>query len=428
VAYVKDLWTDVVRDDSGEIVRNKKGQPVREKNERYGKGKRWLAGWIAPNGKERTRAFAIKTDAETHAKAMDTDASRGEYLDPKAGEKPLGPYLKLHLNTTKDRDPASYEIYEQTVRLHLNPTFEKWPVKNITVTDVLNWMEEFSANYGATTVGRGLHLLRSALDIAVDDGAIKRNPARSKSVKMPKRAATEITIWRDEELQGVLDFHRTQRDGVFLPIPVVGISCGARQGEIFALAEGDFDEDFLYIRRQIKKFDSGEHVFALPKNDKSREAPMPPETYRMLREHIDKHGTHPITLPWERIDGEPVTHNLIFVWTGPRYGLTHLRSRLYNELVWRPALSHAKLAPPPAVDARGRRKYSNNPRDGMHALRHYYASAMLADGVAVNELADYLGHSSAKVTLDMYAHLMPNANRRAVAAASAMLGRFKLAN
>jgi integrase len=104
-----------------------------------------------------------------------------------------------------------------------------------------------------------------------------------------------------------------------------------------------------------------------------------------------------------------------------------MRARLYNEMVWRPALSHAKLAPPPVIDGRGRRKYSNNPRDGMHALRHYYASAMLAENVAINELADCLGHSAPKVTLDMYAHLMPNAHRRAIEAASAMLSRFKLA-
>jgi integrase len=104
-----------------------------------------------------------------------------------------------------------------------------------------------------------------------------------------------------------------------------------------------------------------------------------------------------------------------------------MRARLYNELVWRPALSHAELAPPPMIGDRGRRKYSSSPRDGMHALRHCYVSAMPAEGVAINELAAYLGHSTPKVTGDMYAHLMPNAYRRAVAAASAMLSRFTLA-
>ncbi len=52
----------------------------------------------------------------------------------------------------------------------------------------------------------------------------------------------------------------------------------------------------------------------------------------------------------------------------------------------------------------------------MHALRHYYASVLLAGGVDVRALSEYLGHHDPAVTLRIYAHLMPSAEARALRA------------
>jgi hypothetical protein len=50
---------------------------------RRGHGKRWLAVWIAPDGREQTRAFAKKVDADRHGAAMEADRLRGVYVDPR---------------------------------------------------------------------------------------------------------------------------------------------------------------------------------------------------------------------------------------------------------------------------------------------------------------------------------------------------------
>ena len=49
----------------------------------------------------------------------------------------------------------------------------------------------------------------------------------------------------------------------------------------------------------------------------------------------------------------------------------------------------------------------------MHAARHYYASALLEDGVNVRAVAEYLGHHDPDLTLRVYAHLMPSSEDRA---------------
>lgn len=49
----------------------------------------------------------------------------------------------------------------------------------------------------------------------------------------------------------------------------------------------------------------------------------------------------------------------------------------------------------------------------MHALRHYYASITLADGVNIKELAEYLGHGDPGFTLRLYTHMLPSSHERA---------------
>ena len=51
-------------------------------------------------------------------------------------------------------------------------------------------------------------------------------------------------------------------------------------------------------------------------------------------------------------------------------------------------------------------------RNGMHELRHTYASTLLAGSVDIRTLAEYLGHSDPGFTLRTYTHLMPSGEKR----------------
>jgi len=42
-----------------------------------------------------------------------------------------------------------------------------------------------------------------------------------------------------------------------------------------------------------------------------------------------------------------------------------------------------------------------------HSLRHFTASALIAGGASVKQVQTVLGHSSAAITLKVYAHLWP---------------------
>ncbi|WP_448629546.1 site-specific integrase [Cellulomonas soli] len=63
------------------------------------------------------------------------------------------------------------------------------------------------------------------------------------------------------------------------------------------------------------------------------------------------------------------------------------------------------------------------PRLTVHDLRHTHASLLLASGADVKVIQERLGHASATITLNTYAHLMPNAQHIAIGLLDELLRR-----
>lgn len=408
MAYVKDQWTRPVKELDGSTAR--------VRNERWGKGKRWLAGWVDPEGRERTKAFSTKGPAERHAKAMETDRERGEYIDPEAGKVRFGVVAERWL-ASRVVDPATAIRYESSLRLHVDPVFGRRQLRTIKPSEVAAWIADLDARFGPSTARTAFLVLHGTLEIAVDDEAIKRNPAKGRAVKVPAEKSGRTVAWSDDVVFRIVEGHPPE----YRPIASTGAACGLRQGELFGLAEEDidFDEMVIHVRRQVKKL-GREFVFALPKNDSERTVPMSEGPALILKDHIEAHEPRPYTLPWERSDGEPRTVNLMFRWTDDK----HIRARTYDELVWKPALFYAGVISEPTKDRRGRSQYVSSRENGMHALRHYYASITLADGVIIKELAEYLGHGDPGFTLRLYTHMLPSSHERARKAVDSRLSRL----
>ena len=63
------------------------------------------------------------------------------------------------------------------------------------------------------------------------------------------------------------------------------------------------------------------------------------------------------------------------------------------------------------------------PRIRLHDLRHTYASLLIQQGESLAYVQQQLGHSSIQLTVDVYGHLIPGANRAAVDRLDAQLAR-----
>lgn len=60
-----------------------------------------------------------------------------------------------------------------------------------------------------------------------------------------------------------------------------------------------------------------------------------------------------------------------------------------------------------------------------YTLRHTYASQLLSAGVNVKVVSERMGHSSVSVTMDVYAHCLPDMLETAVAALERLYGDKK---
>jgi hypothetical protein len=77
------------------------------------------------------------------------------------------------------------------------------------------------------------------------------------------------------------------------------------------------------------------------------------------------------------------------------------------------------------VPERGK-PYAESRENGMHALRHFYASVLLDAGENIKALAEYLGHSDPGLTLRVYAHLLPSSQERTRKAVAAVFDATEL--
>ncbi|MET8142725.1 site-specific integrase [Sphaerisporangium sp. NPDC005288] len=397
MAFVKDLWMKTVRLPDG--------RSTKVRSARHGKGKRWLAVWETPDGREQSEAFDRKADAEKKVSVMQADIARGDYIDPNAGKQLLGDFGGRWLSS-RMVDPSTAIRYEYIYRLHVEPVFARRQIRSIKPSEIQAWISDLSQRVGTSTIQTSFLVLQGILDLAVADEALKRSPAKSPIVQVPKRATEEIHAWSDQRVRAIIDAH----PDLLRALPIVAAGCGLRQGELFGLAleDLDFGEKLVRVRRQIKKLGT-QYVYALPKNDRERVVPLPDWVAEALRVHIHKYKALVCSLPWEQLNGRLRTHNLLFRWTDDQF----IKARSYSETVWKPALVAAGVIPVPDKDPRSRRRFETTRKEGLHQLRHYYASIALVGGVSIKELAEYLGHADPGFTLRTYAHLMPGSHDRA---------------
>jgi integrase len=379
MGHVQDLWYSP--DPDGE------DRPTA----RHGHGSRWKARYLDPDGHERSKAFARKADAEKFLTQVGADLIRGSYLDPDAGKITLRKYAE-RWQATRSWDASTRQTMQYRISKYILPGLGDKRLDQLSRQPSLISGWTAGLRVSPRTATQALSTLSSIMGAAVDDGLVSRNPCHAGSVRAPRTQRRKIVPWTAAQVAAV----RAAMDGRYEAMADCGAGLGLRQGEIFGLPLDavDFLRRTVRVRMQIRIV-GYRTVFAPPKGGRERDVPLPSTVSSALAAHLKLFPARPVTLPWLEPGGKPRTETLIFTTVG---GLAHHRTT-FNTEVWRPARKAAGLP--------------NDPENGMHALRHHYASVLLAGGVDVRALAEYLGHHDPAFTLRIYAHLMPGAGEHA---------------
>ncbi|MFD9477196.1 MULTISPECIES: tyrosine-type recombinase/integrase [Streptomyces] len=399
--YIEDRWI------------KKKKDPVtgkRERTTRYGKGSRYRVAGIPG---VRDMSFDVLEDAKGWLRRSGTDSERGEFVDPRDGSITLTDFVTRHWRAGVRGAPGTVKRVDERVRLHILPHLGAVALRDVSATVLRGYIATLEGECSPRYARQILTSLSNIFETAIDDKRLVRNPMRAKTVRWPKAPDEDRDAWPLTTAQRVRDVINPR----YRIAVVVALGCGLRQGEVFGLSprDIDFERGVIRVRRQVQLL-SGRLYFALPKGGKTRIVDMPRSVATELAAYFLDHPAVDVELPWggPEPDREKQSFPLVLTTT---YG-NAIRANIFNDEAWKPALAAAGVIP---VREKGAR-WKASRKDGFHVLRHTYASVLLEAGESIVTLARWLGHSSPTITLDHYAHFMPEAGGKGRAAIDALLG------
>ncbi len=293
---------------------------------------------------------------------------------------------------------STIDRYDVDFRCHLKPKFGPLPLNQITrekikelVSELLDKKSPRKKKLSRNSIRNIVAALRLTLNQAIEDGLITANPA-TKLAKFFKQAisAREIDfLTRDEvplflEQARIRDAAKRKGDPEYCPVFLCAIHTGMRAGELAGLQWGDIDWNgkFIMVRRSVK-----DGKISPTKTDKMRRVDMSDALADELRdfrrrqlEEAMQRGRNQLP-EWVFASGE-----------GTPLDLHNVSKREFSK-----CLEKAKLR-----------------RFRFHDMRHTFASLLIQNGESLAYVKDQLGHSSIKITVDIYGHLVPGANGQAV--------------
>lgn len=324
---------------------------------------RWLARWRDPDGYQRKRSFRRRVDAERFLVALTAEQHRGNYLDPSAGKITVAAWSSQWSAGLSHLKVSTRERYVAIVRVHVLPKWGRRPLSTISHAEVAGWVGELSESGLAPGSVRQVYRVFSLmLDLAVLDGRIHRNPA--KSVRLPRSRRDEPTFLTAAQVSALVA--AAGDDGLsILTLAVTGL----RFGELAALRVKRLDvaRRRLVIAESVTEV-GGHAVLSTPKTHQTRSVPVSPSLLARLVELAD--GKAPDDVLFTAPAGGPLQ-------------LSNWRRRVFE-----PACAAAGIV-------------------GLtpHDLRHTAASLAISAGANVKAVQRMLGHASAAMTLDVYAGL-----------------------
>lgn len=342
----------------------------------------WRARYRDAAGREHTKQFARKVDAQRWLSETSQALLTGRYVEPQAGRITLRDYAADWLSRQVHR-PTTADQMDGVVRRYIDPHLGHRQIAAIVPSDVQRWVKQLSLTLAPSTVGVAHRILSGILKSAVTDRRIVANPCAG--TKLPKVNKPKVQPISEERLGAIIANMPPRHQALV----VVAAGTGLRQGEIFGLTVDrlDLEHRTVLVDRQLINLNGGEPFFGPPKSQASvRVVPLPVVVTDALRAHL---GTYPTT-------------SLVFTNAA---GLPMRRSAFWTE--WNRALKAAEV---PAVR--------------FHELRHFYASLLIRHGESVKTVQARLGHASASETLDTYSHLWPDNDERTRDAVDGVLGNF----
>jgi integrase len=353
---------------------------------------KWRARYRDENRKEHAAHFNTRREAQRWLDEVTASKITSMYVDPNAG--------KISFKKFYD-DWSERQIWESNTRETMNLAARAVPFHDLALNAIRRshieaWVKAMqSAGLKPATIGTRFRCVARTFKAAVDDRVIAIDPA--KGVRLPhlRRQEAAMKIPTPEEARAILE----AADEDFTALLGLIAFAGLRPAEANSIQVGDIDwtNRTLRISRQVQRGAIGAGVeVRSPKYGSERTVYVPDDLLIMLSDQTSRRSltvnNHDAWLFVGKDETMPPRQNTLAV----RWQRTCRRAGVEG------------FTP--------------------HSLRHFYASALIANGCDVVTVSRAMGHRNPSITLKVYAHLWPTAADRTRTAAANLMASVAAAD
>lgn len=358
------------------------------------------------NGKRKRPVVYAATYAEVLQRGKEMQRKHDEGRPPLDSSQKVSVYLAWWLDNVidpSDLGDSTKASYRAECELHIIPALGHHTLARLQTKHVTEWMasmakeaeadaaekreadgdtpkEHYQGTPAPNTQRIRYATLHRALNSAIENGLISRNAASPVKAPRAVRDETKVHALTLDEAQAILkaaDDHRLTAVWYILTL------MGLRRGEVLGLRWSDIDLTTaqLTVRQSLARVKGKGLRFSAPKTDTSiRACPIPLIVLDTIKTH------------WAEQEIERAEHggwpenDLVFVTANGKPIEPSNLGRMFGTVCKSAAHRHERL----------------------HNLRHTAATVMRVYGGAdLLDVSRLLGHSSIRVTADLYGHVVP---------------------
>ena len=332
------------------------------------KGRRWRVRYRTPDRRQTSkRGFPTKREAERYLATVEVSKIRGEWVDPTRARVDVAAVAREWINAQVQVKPSTLSGYQLSLDRYVLPAWGDRRLTEVGHGEVQAWVSALSEKLAPSTVRQVYFVLAAIMKFAIRDGRITRDP--TDGIQLPRDRPKR---------RGYLDHGQVRvlsdACGEYSDLVTFLAYTGLRWGECAALRVKSIDQRRARVHVEESLTDvRGELIRGTPKTHEQRSVPIPGFV---------------LTLIAARLDGRGLDEPLFATARGLEMRGGNFRRRIFN-----PALADVQEQDP------------TFPTITVHDLRHTAASLAVSAGANVKTVQRMLGHSSAAMTLDVYADL-----------------------
>jgi integrase len=337
------------------------------------------------SGKSTRRTVYGATKEEVAAK-MDSikhEIIAGAYVEPESIT--VQQWINYWLISYKKNKvkPRTYDSYESLAKINLYPNIGQKNLQKLSIKDIQElYNKKYEEGLSANTIHKVNIVLKSALNKAITEGYLIKNPANF--VEIPEIEKKVIKAFTPEEQ---MRFETNAKDYRLYEAFIVNLDTGLRTSEILALTWDDIDLDKgeISVNKNIvlvkdRKKENGFKTLIQDSSKTKNSTRTIPLTQRSL------------TLLKQLKLRQQSLSNIVFC---SEVG-TYMSSRNYSR-TFQKILAKAKIS-----------------ICNCHTMRHTFATRLFEKGAAPKAISQLLGHASVSFTLDTYTHVAPSMKKTTI--------------